>query len=187
VRVAVDVCVPKLCELELWRAGHQVPVRAQNSEPDTAWLDRANAAGCHVAVTADHEAARRANLRGMFSVLVPPGLANNALTQHVLDGMAEVEARRGDRPLTATIFEPLFAVALVLLLAACGAAPRAMAAPVPKATPWCFAAVALFDGRDQAAVGCFETEQLCGNAQRRALRWGGVAGVRAVSACEGRL
>jgi hypothetical protein len=185
VRIALDVCVPKLCELELWRAGYQVPVRAQNSEPDHAWLARANEAGCHVAVTADREAAQRASLRGMFSVLVPPGLANNALTQHVLDGIEEVERRRGEPAPAATVLAPLLAVGIALL-AACGAAPRALAAPSPAPTPWCFAAVVRFDGRDHGASGCFETASLCGNAQRRALRFGGIAGVRAVGACEGR-
>ena len=71
---------------------------------------------------------------------------------------------------------------------ACGCAPRPQVvepagAPAP---PWCFHVTARFDGRYQAGVVCGETEALCGNAQRRAVRWGGVAGLKEVGSCSRR-
>jgi hypothetical protein len=75
---------------------------------------------------------------------------------------------------------------LILAMAACAAGPR-IAEPPPTGTPWCFRAVAKFDGRDLAALGCFESAALCGNAQRRAASLGGMAGLRRVGTCrEGR-
>jgi hypothetical protein len=185
VRIAVDVCVSSAVELELWRAGYQVPVRAGTAEPDEQWISRAVRAGCKVAITMDRGAAQVVRARGMVSVLVPGGTPGHKMPTLVFDALEKVEEVYRGLGKPATILAPLLAVGIALL-AACGAAPQALAAPAPKPTPWCFAAVALFDGRDQAAVGCFETEQLCGNAQRRALRWGGMAKLRAVGACEGR-
>jgi hypothetical protein len=74
---------------------------------------------------------------------------------------------------------------LAIALAACAPRPQ-VAEPTAAPTPWCFAAVARFDGRDQAAEGCFASQALCGNAQRRAVQWGGVAGVKEVGACRRR-
>lgn len=74
-------------------------------------------------------------------------------------------------------------LAILLALAACAARPR-IAEPPPTETPWCFRAVAKFDGRDLAALGCFESAALCGNAQRRAASLGGMAGLRYVGTCK---
>jgi hypothetical protein len=73
--------------------------------------------------------------------------------------------------------------AALLALAACSPRPQAVEPIASAPTPWCFAATARFNGGDQAAIGCFQTEALCGNAQRRAVKWGGVAGVREVGTC----
>lgn len=73
-------------------------------------------------------------------------------------------------------------LAILLALAACAAQPR-IAEPPPVDTPWCFRAVAKFDGRDLAALGCFESAALCGNAQRRAASLGGMAGLKEVGTC----
>ncbi len=62
---------------------------------------------------------------------------------------------------------------MLVMFAACAPAPRSYTAPEqPSATPWCMRLVFHFD------------EALCLNAQRRALRWGGMAGVREVGGCE---
>lgn len=74
-------------------------------------------------------------------------------------------------------------LAILLALAACAAQPR-IAEPPPTETPWCFRAVAKFDGRELAALGCFESAALCGNAQRRAASLGGMAGLRSVGTCK---
>jgi hypothetical protein len=74
---------------------------------------------------------------------------------------------------------------LLLLAALVGCAPRPQAVePVASPVPFCFAAVARFNGKDQAAQGCFATAELCANAQRRAIRLGGLAGIRTVGACK---
>lgn len=74
-----------------------------------------------------------------------------------------------------------------IVIAQCGCAPRPQVVePDHAPVPWCFAAVARFDGADQAAIGCFASPGLCANAQRRAVRWGGVAGLKEVGACQRR-
>lgn len=183
MRIVIDVCVSPRAELELWRAGYKVPVRAADGEPDRAWLDRAARAGCQVAVTADFGAGRGANERGMYSVIVPHGMGGDDMIQHILDGMEEVERRHEPRPVS--LLAPLAAVGIALALAACAPRPQARE-PDHAPVPWCFAAVVRFDGRDHGASGCFETEPLCGNAQRRAVRWGGVAGIKEVGSCQQR-
>jgi hypothetical protein len=70
----------------------------------------------------------------------------------------------------------------ILLLCACAARP-VVVEPAPSVTPWCFRATAMFDGKPQAALGCFATASLCGNAQRRAAKLGGLAGLREVGTC----
>lgn len=73
---------------------------------------------------------------------------------------------------------------LLLIATLVGCAPRPQAVePTEQAAPFCFRAVARFDGKDQAAVGCFATSGLCDNAQRRAMRLGGLAGLREVGTC----
>ena len=71
---------------------------------------------------------------------------------------------------------------LILALVACASRPRVVEPP-PTVTPWCFRATAVFDGKPQAALGCFATAALCGNAQRRAAKLGGLAGLREVGTC----
>ena len=184
MRLAIDLCVGLLMELELWRAGYRIPVRAAAGEPDHSWLARARSAGCDAVITADRGAAGSANRLGMFSVFIPHGVGGDEMMRLILDGMEELEGVRGT-PRPFAMLTPLLAVT-ALLLAACGG-PRPQAVePALEPAPYCFAATARFDGRDQAASGCFETAALCGNAQRRAVRWGGVAGLREVGACRKR-
>jgi hypothetical protein len=183
LRIAVDVCVALLTELELWRAGYRVPVRAANSEPDERWLERAVHASCDLVITKDKGAARAATRLGMFSMLIPFDLPANAMTTAIMDGMEAIEEKRATRRGAAAILAPLAAIAVAL--AACAPPPRP-AEPPRAPVPWCFAAVARFNGADQAAVGCFASSPLCENAQRRAVRWGGVAGIKEVGACRRR-
>jgi hypothetical protein len=89
---------------------------------------------------------------------------------------------RDKRPVLSAGFWCWIAVAL-LALVGCSPRPQAVEPVATAPTPWCFAATARFNGGDQAAIGCFQTEALCGNAQRRAVKWGGVAGVTQVGAC----
>jgi hypothetical protein len=182
VRIAVDVCVSSAVELELWRAGYQVPVRAGTAEPDEQWISRSVRAGCKVAITMDRGAAEVVRARGMVSVLVPGGTPGHKMPTLVFDALEKVEeVYRGlGRP--AAILAPLLAVGIALL-AACCAAPRAMAAPSPAPTPWCFAVSLAWDGRTEAGLACGSTLDVCQSAQRRALRWGGMGGVRGVGPC----
>jgi hypothetical protein len=76
----------------------------------------------------------------------------------------------------------LATLTLEWLLSGCAPRPQARE-PAAAEVPWCFRAVARFNGTDQAAVGCFATGQLCDNAQRRAVRLGGLAGLREVGTC----
>lgn len=69
------------------------------------------------------------------------------------------------------------------LLVACAPTPK-VAEPVRAEARHCFFALAKFEGREQVARGCFQTAALCGNAQRRTVRWGGMAGVVSVGRCE---
>lgn len=70
MRLAIDVCVGRLTELELWRAGFEVPVRAAESEPDESWLDKAVRLECAAAMTQDWGAARTAWQLGMHGVML---------------------------------------------------------------------------------------------------------------------
>jgi hypothetical protein len=97
MRICVDVCVNFRCELELWRAGYKVPVRACNSEPDPAWIARALSAGCQLVITADRWAAAESHRRGMFSIYLPRCMDPETMTAYILDAMEEIELRREPR------------------------------------------------------------------------------------------
>jgi hypothetical protein len=181
VRLAIDVCVTHRTELELWRAGYRIPVRAQNKEPDEAWLDRASNAGCEVAITADFGASAAANRRGMYSILVPFGTGGSEMAQVIMDGLEEVEERRTCRP--SALLAPLAAVGL--LLAACAPRPQVVEPPRVEA-PYCFAVQLAWDGRTEHGQACGSTSDVCESVRRRAIRWGGVAGLRAVGNCDRR-
>jgi hypothetical protein len=117
LRLAIDVCVSTAVELELWRAGYKIPVRAAAGEPDPDWLSRALNAGCQVVITMDRGAAAHATRAGMVSVLIPMFTTAHDMPGTVFDAMEEVEERirAAERP--ARILAPI--AALGLLLAAC--------------------------------------------------------------------
>lgn len=95
MRVCIDVCVSQVLELELWRAGYRVPVRAQAGEDDWKWLCRARQAGCTVVITRDKGAANVARGMGMVSVFIQHTVNAEEMPQAVLDAMEQVEDRFG--------------------------------------------------------------------------------------------
>jgi hypothetical protein len=76
-------------------------------------------------------------------------------------------------------------LALLIALAACAARPQAAEPPVAP-TPWCFRLVFAFNGKPESAVACGESLALCQNAQRRAVKFGGLMGAREVGRCQSR-
>jgi len=98
--ICLDVCVHRLIELELWRAGFQVPVRAAKAEPDESWLARAVAAGCDVVVSMDRGACHAAVSLGMVAVKImsiPRSEMYDAIAdafEHVLSGTRSHNAFR---------------------------------------------------------------------------------------------
>jgi hypothetical protein len=179
VRLAIDVCVGLLMELELWRAGYRVPVHAAAGEPDHSWLARARSAGCDAVITADRGAAGSANRLGMFSVFIPHGVGGDEMMRLILDGMEELEQRREAR--ASALLAPLAAVGL--LLAACAQRPQVVEPPRVEA-PYCFAVELAWDGRTEHGQACGSTSDVCESVRRRAVRWGGVAKLTAVGACK---
>lgn len=181
MRLACDVCVGLLMELELWRAGYRIPVRAAAGEPDHAWLERGRLAGCDAVITADRGAADGANQRGMYSIYIPRGVGGDAMMQLILDGMEELEAIRGTpRPLA--ILTPLLATVAAILLAACAPRPNGIE-PAPSPTPFCVRATVLIGKNAQAAMACFQTETSCHRAQRKVAGVGGLLGIREIGTC----
>ena len=77
-------------------------------------------------------------------------------------------------------------LAILLALAACAARPQAVE-PVARAeTPWCFSVSMAWDGRTEQGEACAVTKEVCESVQRRARKWGGMAGIKGVSACRAR-
>lgn len=93
MRIAVDVCVSASVELELWRAGYKVPVRAKHGEDDARWLARAAQAGCAAVITMDRGAAQAARALGMFSILIPVPTPSHEMPIAILDAMEALEDR----------------------------------------------------------------------------------------------
>jgi hypothetical protein len=73
-------------------------------------------------------------------------------------------------------------LALLIALAACAARPQAVEPAVAPA-PYCFRLNLLGDGRTEAGEACGSTRDVCESVQRRAVRWGGMAGIKRVGAC----
>lgn len=71
---------------------------------------------------------------------------------------------------------------LAIALAACASLPQ-VTEPKREATPWCFRLSLAWNGRTEAGLACGSTRNVCESVQRRAVRWGGVAGLRQVGAC----
>lgn len=72
----------------------------------------------------------------------------------------------------------------ILVLVSCAAKPQVLEPVQTTTAPWCFKSIVLFNKKDQVAIGCFESEPLCGNAQRRAIKYGGLAGIKQVGECK---
>jgi hypothetical protein len=181
MRIAIDVCVSTAVELELWRAGYKIPVRAAAGEPDPDWLSRALNAGCQVVITMDRGAAAHATRAGMVSVLIPMFTTAHDMPGTVFDAMEEVEERirAAERP--ARILAPI--AALGLLLAACAPRP-AVVEPAASPTPHCFSVRLAWDGKTEAGLACGSTADVCESVRRRAARWGGAAGIKEVGSCK---
>jgi hypothetical protein len=179
LRLAIDVCVTNRTELELWRAGYRIPVRAQNKEPDDCWITRADIAGCDVAITADHGAAANANRRGMYTIIVPFGTGGREMAEMIFDGLEEIEEQRTRRP--SALLAPLAAVGIALL-AACAPRPQAVE-PARSPTPFCFRATVRVGENEQAAMACWQTAGTCAKAQSKASAMGGLMGLREIGAC----
>lgn len=72
---------------------------------------------------------------------------------------------------------------LAMALIACAPRPRAVE-PARSPTPFCFALRFAFSGKTESAVACASSASLCENAQRRAVRFGGMMGAREVGNCK---
>jgi hypothetical protein len=84
---------------------------------------------------------------------------------------------------TASYWFWFLSAAVALLLVACAPRPRAGEPAHAEGGLWCMRLTLRFDGRDQSALACGETRALCENANRRAKRFGGAAGVTMVGEC----
>lgn len=89
--VAVDVFVSCRDQLSLWRAGHSVPVWAEEGEEDVFWLVRAKSSKCDVVVTQDAGAARTAYNMGFHVVLFPNRINKADRTTEILFQLRQLE------------------------------------------------------------------------------------------------
>lgn len=71
---------------------------------------------------------------------------------------------------------------LAATLCACAARP-VVVEPAASPTPHCFALSFAFNGKTETAVACASSAALCANAQRRAVKFGGMMGAREVGQC----
>jgi hypothetical protein len=74
-------------------------------------------------------------------------------------------------------------LAILLAIAACAARPVVVEPVATSPTPHCFALSFAFNGKTETAVACASSAALCANAQRRAVKFGGMMGAREVSTC----
>lgn len=92
-KIAIDCVIGSRLELELWRAGYEVPVKARDAEPDESWIERAVNHGCKVVITADKGVCDQASYLNMWVIYVF-GLNTKDMLGKVLSSLERYERKR---------------------------------------------------------------------------------------------